>query len=411
MSNDSPSQMEPLLIADTRPYYRRLIGLAEDLALASGKLESAIHKETAFSLALLVDGMNCYYSNQMEGHHTRPIDIEIAMKREGGESLTSIQQLAGAHIDAAIWARATSIKDIGLSEFICAVHRKFYSQLPSEMLNQGGVKIIPGKVRTLEVSVGRHVAPNSASIADFLARFDQVYGTVLSKSGKGGLYRGESILASMAAHHRLVWIHPFLDGNGRTARIVTDAMLRESGLPGVGLWALSRGFARNGEQYKALLDAADAPRKGDLDGRGSLSESALADFCEFALIAAIDQVKFMSDMFRADDIERRISHLLSVSGDVKSIGSRLYARAFKDGGIERGDAPGILGIPERTARDILKTMLDKGYLVSDSPKGRVKAGFPPSLLEYAFPRLYPSDEVFRSEWVASDISDVLPPVM
>jgi len=84
MSNDSPSQMEPLLIADTRPYYRRLIGLAEDLALASGKLESAIHKETAFSLALLVDGMNCYYSNQMEGHHTRPIDIEIAMKREGG---------------------------------------------------------------------------------------------------------------------------------------------------------------------------------------------------------------------------------------------------------------------------------------------------------------------------------------
>lgn len=252
--------------------------------------------------------------------------------------------------------------------------------------------MIPGRVRATEVSVGRHIAPAATFIQSFMDRFGQVYGSILERSSRGGLYRSEAILASVAAHHRLVWIHPLLDGNGRTARIVTDAMLRMSGLTGVGLWSLSRGFARKSKAYKALLDAADAPRKGDLDGRGTLSESALADFCEFALTEAIDQVRFMSGMFQADGIERRISHLLSVSGEIKPIGARLYARAFKDGGIDRGDAPGILGIPERTARDILRAMLDKGYLVSDTPKGRVKAGFPSDLLEYAFPRLSPASD-------------------
>jgi Fic family protein len=41
------------------------------------------------------------------------------------------------------------------------------------------------------------------------------------------LGRAETILAAAAAHHRLLWIHPFADGNGRVARLMSHASLLE----------------------------------------------------------------------------------------------------------------------------------------------------------------------------------------
>ena len=38
----------------------------------------------------------------------------------------------------------------------------------------------------------------------------------------GRLGRSDTILAAAAAHHRLLWIHPFLDGNGRVTRLMSQ---------------------------------------------------------------------------------------------------------------------------------------------------------------------------------------------
>jgi hypothetical protein len=46
-------------------------------------------------------------------------------------------------------------------------------------------------------------------------------------------------------------------------------------------------------------------------------------------------------------------------------------------------------MPERTARQVLAGLVKEKFLVSDSPKGRVRAGFPHASLEYIFPSLYP----------------------
>ena len=102
----------------------------------------------------------------------------------------------------------------------------------------------------------------------FLDRFEAVY---------SNLGKADTILASAAAHHRLLWIHPFLDGNGRVARLLSHAMLRDVIDTG-GVWSIARGLARNVGNYKMLLAACDAPRRNDLDGRGDLSEEALAEF-------------------------------------------------------------------------------------------------------------------------------------
>ena len=121
----------------------------------------------------------------------------------------------------------------------------------------------------------------------------------------GRVGKTDAILAAAAAHHRLLWIHPFLDGNGRVTRLMSHAMLLES-LDTGAVWSVARGLARNEAAYKAHLAECDLPRRNDLDGRGNLSEEALASFTRFFLETCIDQVAFMEGLMQPDRLRTRI---------------------------------------------------------------------------------------------------------
>ena len=85
-------------------------------------------------------------------------------------------------------------------------------------------------------------------------------------------------MAIPAAHHRMNYIHPFPDGNGRVSRLMSHAMAHAAGIGAHGLWSVSRGLARglkSRKEYPQHMDHADMPRQGDLDGRGNLSQRAL----------------------------------------------------------------------------------------------------------------------------------------
>ena len=125
-------------------------------------------------------------------------------------------------------------------------------------------------------------------------RFEEVY----SKLGKT-----ETIIATAAAHHRLAWIHPFLDGNGRVARLMSHATLLEA-LDTGAVWSIARGLARNVDAYKGHLAACDLPRRNDLDGRGHLSEETLAEFTRFFLTTCLDQVTFMERLMQPRPVAR-----------------------------------------------------------------------------------------------------------
>ena len=395
---DHPSQFEPLLISPERPSYRRLIGFAEELVESTSRLEALVPDKTAIGLRYLVDGMNCYYSNLIEGHHTRPIDIQQAMQRDfsGDKKQKDMQHLAEAHIRTTQWAKEVSlIDDIEITPFIIETHRRFCSGLPDSLLVlQDKSQMEPGSIRHGEVKVGRHVPPKHDAIGKFLTRFDSVYSRVLAKADSGGLEKLEAISASMMAHHRLVWVHPFSDGNGRVARIVLDAMLKRSGVASIGLWSMSRGLAKSEKEYKNKLDAADEPRMGDLDGRGNLSEQRLSEFCEFTLHVAKDQVDFMTKMFSLEKLEQRCWQYFNVMQDsIRPEAARLYLHAFQRGEFERGEAGRLTGLAERTARDALGSLVKTGFLVSDSPKGKVRAGFPLHALGTLFPNLYPAGDL------------------
>jgi len=251
-----------------------------------------------------------------------------------------------------------------------------------------------GEFRSREVSVGTHVAPKHDTLPRFIDRIASVYGQRIECSAKGGISKLDAVAACFAAHHRIAWVHPFPDGNGRVARITLDTMLRSCGVNQAGLWSMSRGFAKTSEQYKASLANADAPRKGALDGRGNLSEEHLAAFISYGMQTAIDQATFMAQMFALDKFAERVDgYLQRVRFDLKPESRHLILHAFSMGEFERGEAPRLTGLAERTARDVLGGLLKEGFLQSDSPKGKVRIGYPVHALGSLFPNLYPAGDV------------------
>jgi Fic family protein len=71
-----PSRIEPCFVAQAGG---DLLDLLTELPARAGQLGARLHPRTAASLASLVRVMNCYYSNLIEGHNTRPRDIERAL--------------------------------------------------------------------------------------------------------------------------------------------------------------------------------------------------------------------------------------------------------------------------------------------------------------------------------------------
>ena len=390
--------MEPMLPSASGPSRRRLEDLAVDLTAKAHGLAGQLHPRVRAEVGTLVRSMNCYYSNLIEGHNTHPIDIERALRADYSANAEKrvLQLEARAHIEVQALLDGEPALSPGLdgpatrSALIQGLHREFCRRLSDELLwvedpdTGRKARVVPGEPRPAYVKVGRHVSVSPGAVPRFLARLEAAYHSP-------ELGRIDRVVAVPAAHHRLLWIHPFLDGNGRVARLMSHAMLRETGV-GTSLWSISRGLARHAADYKQSLMAADEPRRSDIDGRGALSEAALADFCEFFLRTCVDQVDFMASVLEPATLLARIEVWLAEevrSGMLHPRSSALIREAFQTGSIDRGRVPAITDLGERQARTVLSKLIERGVLASTSHRAAVRLAFPSALAERWFPNLYP----------------------
>ena len=390
---DHPSSMDPLLPSSG---HAEMDGLAVSLLAGTARLSEKLRPRTRARIAALIRSMNGYYSNLIEGHRTKPHEIERALRNDFSDKkdVREKQLLHIAHLQAleVLEAENPKIDDLLTTQFILRIHGEFCKRLPREMLVQKGptgkeYEVVPGELRDHNVSVGRHVPPDYKSLPKFLDRFTGFYREEAKKSPTA------SVVAAMAAHHRFAWIHPFADGNGRVARLLTHLWLRSAGADGGGMWTLSRGLARRVEGYRSALDDADEKRHNDFDGRGPRSDSALRAFCRFMLDAALDQVTFMGNLLDIGEFENRLTAICrqqEAEGKITKGSSALVKQVFLEDELRRGDASRILGVSPRTAQPIVTRLLEKGWLASPSPKGLLTLGFPNSALPFLFPNLYPS---------------------
>lgn len=388
------SLMEPMRISEASNHRGELTDLAVDLAAHSTGFRRSLPVEVLMALADLVRAMNCYYSNLVEGHDTHPVDIERALNNDYSSNAgqRNLQLEARAHIAVQRWIDEGGLTGRALSvDGICEIHKRFGERLPEELLlvtdpdTDERTQVIPGSLRQRDVRVGQHIPVSPGALPRFLQRFEEAY---------SGLGKAETIIATAAAHHRLLWIHPFLDGNGRVARLMSHAMLLEV-LDTGGVWSISRGLARNVRAYKSHLAACDIPRRNDLDGRGNLSEEGLASFTRFFLEASLDQVKFMEDLVQPDRLRSRI--LLWVEEEIRAdalpqkSGQILEAILYR-GELPRGEVPRLLGVSDRHARRITAALTGRGVIVSRSTRAPLRLAFPARLASRWMPGLFPEKE-------------------
>jgi Fic family protein len=387
------SLMEPMLIAEGSRFRSRAADLALELAQQAAALRGSLPRSLLASLADLVRAMNCYYSNLIEGHNTHPLDIERAQKNDYSQNpqKRNLQLEAKAHINVQKWIDEGGLKGRAVStDGIKEIHRRFCEQLPDGLLRVENpdtkelARVIPGELRTLNVRVGDHIAVSPGAVPRFLNRFSEVYSS---------LGKADTILASGAAHHRLTWIHPFLDGNGRVARLMSHAMFLDT-LDTGAIWSVARGLARNeAGNYKQRLAACDATRRNDLDGRGHLSEEALMAFTEYFLKVCIDQVHFMEKLMRPQELRARILSWAEEEIKLRNLppgsGRLLEALLYRGGEISRSEALAS-GTSERSTQRIVAALIDKGVLASTSSRAPLRLVFPAALAQHWMPGLYPA---------------------
>ena len=345
--------------------------------------------------------MNSYYTNKIEGQHTQPADIERAIQKDfsADAAIAKRQRIAVAHMEVEAHLEL-ALENSAPNEIFSAmrvreIHELLYLKLPkADRVTDDGEPIIPGAYRIKDVRAGQHVAPPWKVVDGLMhtwaSRYSKLAGT-------------EALLIGAAcSHHRLAWVHPFIDGNGRAARLHTHLVLHAMGLT-QGLWSPMRGLARTQEKYYAKLNNADAARRNELDGGGPLSQEELVAFATYFLDLCLDQVRFMRERLNLVTLKDRLNlMLLNLQEQPWNVGSEksvvkidaLEALHYvaMTGPVERARFVKMTGLGVRTGRRVLASLLDFGVLTEISPRSPVSFGVPLRSLRFLFPNLWPEAE-------------------
>lgn len=357
----------------------RLKDKSVEIYKRSAKLQGSIRPGLNDALTYLLRFVNSYYSNKIEGNKTRPADI---LKEQHTDELNEI--IAHVSVQEELANERPSFEEVSSSEFLLHIH---------ELLFQNISVVKPGEFRELGVRVGRHDPPEAKEIAAYMSwfhdsfRLDRIHGDM-------------RLLAAAASHHRLLWIHPFMDGNGRVTRLFTDIYMQLAGVDGYGLWSISRGFSRAVDQYKAKLEFADTPRQGSTDGRGILSDRGLVGFQEFFLDTCLEQLEYVSGLLDIEGFEKRLNYYVGTRVNEASIDpagkplpkwrpetAKLLLAVISNSEVLRSDAPEITGLGETVSRKIVKQLVDEGWLKGEEKKP-LKLQIPFEGISPLFPHLW-----------------------
>lgn len=154
-------------------------------------------------------------------------------------------------------------------EIICNFHR-FVGQGLGESF-----KAIPGQFRQNEVVVGQYRAPDYKYIKDLMNCFCKWLQEEFNFDSQKNQNFFSCVIEAIVSHVYLVWIHPFGDGNGRTARLLEFYLLLRGGLPNICSHILSNHYNKTRSEYYRQLDVAG-------------KEKNLTSFIEYAIQGLLD---------------------------------------------------------------------------------------------------------------------------
>lgn len=343
---------------------------------------------------------NSYYSNRIESEGTHPINIYNAMNGnfDTNQKNKLLQQLSLVHIEVQKYIEGSinTTNNIFDIEYIKKIHTEFYAKSDMKKFlnisfNNIKATMIAGEFRKQDVQIGNHIPTPFNILEDSMNQWANIYNKSITNKPKE-----EQLIYILSSHHRFVYLHPFLDGNGRISRLFLDYLFFKIGIKGYGLWNIARGLARQSSKYKETLSSADMPRQGSIDGRGALSNKALDEYLSFMLDTSLDQVNYMYENLKMQTLSSRLSKFVVMSSNkqinniiVEKYSDLLFDKLLIKGELKRSEVGKVIGKSDRTASRLIRQLLDNDLIKSKSHKSVISLKITPRFASFLFPELFP----------------------
>ncbi|MGK5558149.1 Fic family protein [Actinomadura kijaniata] len=259
---------------------------------------------------------SAHATTQIEGNTLSEEEVHRRVRHE--LELPPSQEYLGQEIDNIVAAYNLIIDDVayGRSLAITPDRIKDFNRLVLHNLPQKD-HVIPGKIRKTSVVVGNVYRGAPAEDCEYLIeRFCQWLDDLHCKTPPQ-LKKPVALLSAIMAHLYFAWIHPFGDGNGRTARLIEFQLLIRAGAPTVAAHVLSDFYNRTRSEYYRVLQLT------------STSPYPVSSFIKYALHGFVDELReqitkirnaqlavvwqnYVNEQFREENTQARIRQRLLV---------------------------------------------------------------------------------------------------
>ncbi len=338
------------------PFDSPLTDLIIDLNhLRKKQLGGTTSPRVFFQLKEIFHIMESIGSARIEGNNTtllEYIETKLEEKKDVPVGIKEIQ-----NIENAMDFIEKNVKNQPITRvFICELHRIVVDGLPFPPQGEGDRN--PGKYResNLRINHSQHVPPDFLQVNDYM---DDLFGFInKSDSPKYDL------LKTAIAHHRFVWIHPFGNGNGRTVRLFTYAMLIKLGF-NVNVGRIinpTTVFCNNRNNYYKYLEKADS---------GALQD--ILAWCEYVLRGLKEEIekidKLLDYEFLSKEILLPTINLSLERKYITNIEAKILRKVVDKKTIQSTDLKDIF--PGKHSSEIsrqIKRLIDKKMLEKESPR-------------------------------------------
>lgn len=219
-------------------------------------LSTPLMPETARELHALYLARGAHATTAIEGNTLS--EAEVRQRLEGDLRLPPSREYLGVEVDNVIrLANGITAEGFGAPaplapERILEINRELLRglALPED--------VVPGQLRRHSVTVGRYLGAPAEDLQFLLRRLcDWLAGPDFAPPPDDAAMRFVyGLVRAVVAHLYLAWIHPFGDGNGRTARMIEFQLLVEAGIASPAAHLLSNHYNQTRTEYYLQLDRA-----------------------------------------------------------------------------------------------------------------------------------------------------------
>lgn len=183
-------------------------------------LTGSTHPKVFFQLKHIFHTLESIGSARIEGNNTtiaEYIETKLVDSKSVPSGIREIRniEMAMAYIDK-------TVKDYPINRsFVSDMHKLIVEGLEPPPNGEGDHS--PGEFRkvNLKIHKSNHLPPDALMVEEYM---DELFDFVDREDSPK-----YDLIKAALAHHRFVWIHPFGNGNGRTVRLFTYAMLVKTG--------------------------------------------------------------------------------------------------------------------------------------------------------------------------------------